>query len=285
VAQDLKWREDQRLPIFQRYLTLTEEAGRAAHEAHPHARIVVIWPETASPYLLAQDEQARRAIAAALPPNGVLLAGTVRADWGADGRLARVYNSLVGVGGDAALLTVFDKAHLVPFGEYMPLGGLLPIRMVTGGMDFTAGPGPASISLPGVPAFSPLICYEVIFPGHVVGAARPAWLLNVTNDAWFGLSAGPYQHLASARLRAVEEGLPMVRVAQTGISAVFDAQGRGLGWLGLGGRGSLTAWLPPAAAATAFSQLGLLIPGFFVVIALVASNFWRGRHKYMQEQI
>jgi len=285
VAQDLKWQEDQRLPIFQRYLTLTEEAGRSAHEAHPHARIVVIWPETASPYLLAQDEQARRAIAAALPPNGVLLAGTVRADWGADGRVARIYNSLVGVGGDAALLTVFDKAHLVPFGEYMPLGGLLPIRMVTGGMDFTAGPGPVSISLPGVPAFSPLICYEVIFPGRVVGAERPAWLLNVTNDAWFGLSAGPYQHLASARLRAVEEGLPMVRVAQTGISAVFDARGRGLGWLGLGGTGSLTAWLPPAAAPTAFSQLGLLIPGFFVVIALLASNFWRGRHKYMQEEI
>jgi apolipoprotein N-acyltransferase len=189
------------------------------------------------------------------------------------------------VGGDAALLTVFDKAHLVPFGEYMPLGGLLPIRMVTGGMDFTAGPGPVSISLPGVPAFSPLICYEVIFPGRVVGAERPAWLLNVTNDAWFGLSAGPYQHLASARLRAVEEGLAMVRVAQTGISAVFDARGRGLGWLGLGGTGSLTAWLPPAAAPTAFSQLGLLIPGFFVVIALLASNFWRGRHKYMQEEI
>jgi apolipoprotein N-acyltransferase len=125
----------------------------------------------------------------------------------------------------------------------------------------------------------------VIFPGRVVGAERPAWLLNVTNDAWFGHSAGPYQHLASARLRAVEEGLAMVRVAQTGISAVFDARGRGLGWLGLGGTGSLTAWLPPAAAPTAFSQLGLLIPGFFVVIALLASNFWRGRHKYMQEEI
>ena len=282
VAQDLKWQEDQRLPIFQRYLTLTEEAGRAAHEAHPHARIVVIWPETASPYLLAQDEQARRAIAAALPPNGVLLAGTVRADWGADGRLARGATSLVGVGGDAGLLTVFDKVHLVPFGEYMPLGGLLPIRMVTGGMDFTAGPGPVSISLPGVPAFSPLICYEVIFPGQVVGAERPAWLLNVTNDAWFGPSAGPYQHLASARLRAVEEGLPMVRVAQTGISAVFDARGRGAGHLGLGTTGSLTAWLPPVAAPTAFSRLGLLIPGFFVMIVLLASNFWRGHYKSMQ---
>ena len=284
VAQDLKWQEDQRLPIFQRYLALTEEAGRAAHEAHPHARIVVIWPETASPFLLAQDEQARRAIAAALPPNAVLLAGTVRADWGADGRLARVYNSLVGVGPDGGLLTVFDKAHLVPFGEYMPLGGLLPIRMVTGGMDFTPGPGPVSISLPGIPAFSPLICYEVIFPGQVVGAERPAWLLNVTNDAWFGHSAGPYQHLASARLRAVEEGLPMVRVAQTGISAVFDARGRALGRLGLGGTGSLTAWLPPVAVPTIFSWLGLLIPGFFAMIALLASKFWRGHYKSMQEQ-
>ncbi len=272
VAQDLKWQEDQRLPIFQRYLALTELAGRAAHEAHPNARIVVIWPETASPYLLAQDEQARRVIAAALPPNGVLLAGTVRADWGADGRLARIYNSLVGVGPEAGLLTVFDKAHLVPFGEYMPLGGLLPIRMVTGGMDFTAGPGPTTISIPGIPPFSPLICYEVIFPGRVVGAERPAWLLNVTNDAWFGVSAGPFQHLASARLRAVEEGLPMVRVAQTGISAVFDAHGRLLGRVGTGATGTFAEWLPPPMAPTLFSRFGLWISGLLVITALLMSE-------------
>lgn len=277
VAQDLKWQEDQRLPIFQRYLALTELAGRAAHEAHPQARIVVIWPETASPYLLAQDEQARRVIAAALPPNGVLLAGTVRATWGADARLSGIYNSLVGVGPEAGLLAVFDKAHLVPFGEYMPLGGLLPIRMVTGGMDFSAGPGPASVSIPGIPAFSPLICYEVIFPGRVVGESRPAWLLNVTNDAWFGISAGPFQHLASARLRAVEEGLPMVRAAQTGISAIFDGQGRALGRLGLGATGTLAEWLPDASAATPFARWGLWVPGVLVIIALFLGVVLPGR--------
>lgn len=277
VAQDVKWREDQRLPIFQRYLTLTEVAARATREAEPAARIAVIWPETASPFLLAQDAEARRLIAAALPGNALLLAGAIRAEWAPDGRLQRVFNSLIAVGGDGAVLGVTDKAHLVPFGEYMPLGGLLPIRMVVGGMDFSAGPGLRNLELPGLPPAGPLICYEVIFPGGVVGPVRPDWLLNVTNDAWFGFSAGPFQHLAAARLRAVEEGLPMVRAAQTGISAIFDAHGRLLARLALGQTGTVGEWLPAPLRRTTFGRSGLILPGFLAALLLAAGLLGRRR--------
>jgi len=138
-----------------------------------------------------------------------------------------------------------------------------------GGVDFSAGPGPEVMRLPGgLPSPGPLICYEVIFPGRVVGQERPAWLLNVTNDAWFGVSTGPYQHLAAARLRAVEEGLPMVRAAQTGISAVYDAAGRGRGWLGLNAMGRLDSALPGRLEPTFFARGGMWIPGFLLLLCL-----------------
>jgi apolipoprotein N-acyltransferase len=150
---------------------------------------------------------------------------------------------------------------------------------VTGGVVFSAGPGPGVLPLPdGLPAPGPLICYEVIFSGAVVGAERPSWLLNVTNDAWFGLSAGPYQHLAAARMRAVEEGLPMVRAAQTGISAVFDASGRQVARLGLGATGTLEAALPAPLAPTPFARGGLWIPiGLSAFLLVLAGLFRRFR--------
>jgi apolipoprotein N-acyltransferase len=267
VAQDTKWDPARRMPIFQRYLELSAAGAQAERAAHPGQPVLVIWPETASPFLLAQDPEAIRLAAAALPPEGLLLAGTVRAEWGPDGRLRELFNSLVGLDSAGQLLGVFDKAHLVPFGEYMPLGGILPIRMVTGGVDFSAGPGPEVLTLPrGLPSPGPLICYEVIFPGRVVGEERPAWLLNVTNDAWFGVSAGPHQHLAAARLRAVEEGLPMVRAAQTGISAVLDATGRERARLGLGESGAFATALPAPLPPTLFARAGLWIPGLCVTL-------------------
>jgi apolipoprotein N-acyltransferase len=277
VAQDVKWDASQRLPIFQRYVSLTSEAARASAAAHPDQAVLAIWPETASPFLLAQDPDAMRAAAQALPPGGLLLAGTVRAEWnGEGGRLSALYNSLVALNPEAEVLGVFDKAHLVPFGEFMPFGGLLPIRIVTGGVDFSAGPGPGVLPLPGgLPAPGPLICYEVIFSGAMVGAERPAWLLNITNDAWFGISAGPFQHLAAARMRAVEEGLPMVRAAQTGISAVFDASGRQVARLGLGATGTLEAALPAALPPTLFARGGLWIPIGLTALALLISSFFR----------
>ncbi|MBO1073266.1 apolipoprotein N-acyltransferase [Roseomonas marmotae] len=266
VQQEAKWREEMRMPIFRRYLELTREGVAKAPTGAP---LAVIWPETASPFLLPNDSDARRYVADILPPGGVLLAGSVRAEWGQEGQLRQVFNSLSAVGPDAALLGVYDKAHLVPFGEYMPLRGLVPIRIVQGGVDFSAGPGPVGMTVPGLPAFSPLICYEVIFPGAVVPEARPGWMLNVTNDAWFGYSAGPYQHLAAARLRAVEEGLPMARAAQTGISAVMDAHGRVAARLGLGEMGSILAPLPPALPPTPYAWLGAWIPAFLAAFALL----------------
>ena len=269
VGQDTKWDPARRMPIFQRYLDLSAEGAAAAAPGQP---ILVIWPETASPFLLAQDPEARRMAAAILPPGGLLLAGSVRAEWEPDGRLRELFNSLVIVDSQAQVVGVFDKAHLVPVGDYMPLGGILPIRMVTGGVDFSAGSGPGILRLPGgLPAPGPLICYEVIFAGRVVGTERPGWLLNVTNDGWFGFSAGPFQHLAAARMRAVEEGLPMVRAAQTGISAVFDATGRERGRLSLGAGGVLVARLPTSLPPTAFSMLGVWVSVFCAFAAAIGS--------------
>ena len=166
----------------------------------------------------------------------------------------------------------------MPFGEYMPLRWIINLRRLAyGAVDSSAGPGPRTLSLPGVPPFSPLICYEAIFPGEVVadGTApgdRPQWLLNVTNDAWFGHTAGPYQHFQAARLRAVEEGMPLVRAANTGISAVVDSYGRVVGRLGLGEIGVLDAPLPPALAApTPMAQLGDWILAILLLIASAAA--------------
>ena len=271
IEQQVKWREDQRLAIFRRYLDMT--ASAAAGVADTGRPLAVIWPETASPFLLAQDPEARRMIAEALPPGAWLLAGTVRAEWGEDRTLRRIFNSLVALDSEGDVAALADKFHLVPFGEYMPLAGLIPIRMVVGGMDFSAGPGPTELALPGLPPFGPLICYEVIFSGAVAPTPRPAWLLNITNDAWFGRSSGPWQHLAAARLRAAEEGLPLVRAAQTGVSAVFDGHGRQIAALGLGTAGTLEADLPPALPPTVFSRIGLAIPAFSAFLCLGMGYF------------
>ncbi len=263
IAQEMKWEPAQRMANFRRYLDLTAAAAAQQAAAHPGQPLAVIWPETASPFLLAQDPEAIRLAATTLPPNALLLGGTVRAEWAADGRLTQVWNSLAVLNPAGAVLAVYDKAHLVPFGEYSPLAGLLPVRLAAGGAggaDFGAGPGPVRLDVPGLPGFGALICYEVIFPGAVVPAARPAWLVNITNDSWFGESAGPWQHLAAARLRAVEEGLPLARAAQSGISAVFDARGQRLAMLGLGQAGTVAAALPGPGAPTLFSRLGLWLP-------------------------
>ncbi len=267
VAQEAKWREETRLPIFRRYIELSAEGVAIAAREAPSSRPVVIWPETASPFLLANDPEAARLASAPLPPGGLLLAGTVRGEFDAAGRASRVWNSLVAVDAQGAVLDAYDKSHLVPFGEYMPLRGLLPVRLVHSALDFTAGPGPRAISLPGMPAFSALICYEVIFPGRVTPTERPGFLLNITNDAWFGVSAGPHQHLATARLRAVEEGLPLARAAQTGISAVFDSRGRQVARMGLAETGVVVAPLPRAGPATPFALLGLLVPLLLITAA------------------
>jgi apolipoprotein N-acyltransferase len=277
VAQEVKWREDQRIPILRRYIEGTRDAALAALRELPEDHgLVVIWPETAVPFLLADDPEVRQLVAGALPQRAMLLTGTVRAERGSDGRARRVFNSLVAIDPAGAVRGVADKVHLVPFGEYMPLSGLLPVRLVQGGMDFTPGESLRTVRAGWVPPFGGLICYEVIFPAQVVPAERPAWLVNVTNDAWFGISAGPWQHLAAARLRAVEEGLPLARAAQTGVSSVFDARGREVARTELGETGVLQALLPAAREATPFARLGLVIPITFAFGAL-ALGWWLAR--------
>jgi apolipoprotein N-acyltransferase len=167
----------------------------------------------------------------------------------------------------------FDKFHLVPFGEYMPMRSILPFEKITAGsQDFSAGPGPRTVQFAGLPPVGPLICYEVIFPGAVVDPTdRPEWLLNLTNDAWYGQTAGPYQHLAIARLRAIEEGLPLVRSANTGISAVFDAYGRELARLGLNEQGVLDVGLPrPAPTSTLYGRYGDITFAFLIVFVFIS---------------
>ena len=238
----------------------------------------LIWPETAVPFALAEDAQGRAMVMREMPPGALLLTGIQRSS-GAPAAERRFYNGLIAVTPTCDIAATYDKAHLVPFGEYVPWRGILPFeRLVPGIGDFTPGPGPATWQLEGLPPASPLICYEVIFPGAVVDAAqRPSWLLNVTNDGWFGLGAGPRQHLAIARLRAVEEGLPLVRVANTGISAVIDALGNSVGEIPLGRQGILDVALPPALREPLFARFGNGLPlGLAALVLGIALLLGRG---------
>ncbi len=215
----------------------------------------VIWPETAAVIDLTRYPDWAEAAARIVPTGGLLLTGTPRRALDPP----QVWNSMVAVDGQGNITGSFDKFHLVPFGEYMPLRSILPFDKITpGSLDFSAGPGPRTLQLAELPPVGPLICYEVVFPGEVVDPAnRPEWMLNLTNDAWYGQTAGPHQHLAATRLRAIEEGLPLVRSANTGISAVYDAYGREISRLGLNKQGVMDVRLPrPAATLTLYGRYG-----------------------------
>nr|WP_294503740.1 apolipoprotein N-acyltransferase [uncultured Rhodopila sp.] len=259
VAQGQKWDRGLMVAIFRHYLDLTREAV-----AHADGRpAVVVWPETASPALLENDPRAREAIADAAGGAQALI-GSVRFD-NAD----RPRNSLFAIGAGGTIETIYDKWHLVPFGEYAP--GWVPgsLQLVPGG-GFASGPGPQTLHVPGLPPVGVLICYEAIFPSEVIDEAdRPAWIVNVTNDAWFGNSSGPRQHLAAARMRAVEEGLPLLRAANTGISAAFDARGHEVARLGMQQTGYLPVRLPPAIALPFYAQAGLWLPGGAAMLFLI----------------
>lgn len=254
VPQTLKWDPAARIANFRKSLDLTRAPGF-------ETRTAVIWSETAVPFVLTDfspDGPAiRAALAAVTPPGGLLITGAVRAERQPDGEVA-LWNSLFALDDGGRIVGSYDKHHLVPFGEYVPLPRLLAFAKVTpGAVDFASGPGPRTLDLPGLPPASPLICYEAIFPGEVTDPAhRPAWLLNISNDAWFGLSAGPHQHFAAARFRAVEEGLPLVRATNDGISAVVDAYGRVVAELGLGQTGVVDAPLPVALPPTIYAHWG-----------------------------
>jgi apolipoprotein N-acyltransferase len=258
VAQGQKWDRGLMVSIFRHYLALTREAVQSVN-GHP---AVVVWPETASPALLQTDVEARRLIADAADGNQALI-GSVRFD-----TEDRPRNSLFALGAGGTIEGIYDKWHLVPFGEYQPNWLPIGIQVVPGG-GFAAGSGPATLHLPGLPPVGALICYEAIFPARVIDSAdRPAWMVNITNDAWFGNSTGPRQHLAAARLRAVEEGLPLLRAANTGISAAFDAHGHEIARLGMQKTGFLPVNLPGPLEPTLFSRFGLLLPALFCAVVM-----------------
>jgi apolipoprotein N-acyltransferase len=272
IEQTEKWRDDLRAAHFERQLALSRRPGLDEVRA-------VVWPETAVPFTLPQNRYALQRLGEVAPPDGLVIVGALRAsESGTDP--AQVWNSVFAIDGDGRVVETYDKAHLVPFGEYVPFRDLLPVDKITAGsLDFSAGPGARTLDLAGLPPVGPLICYEIIFPGAVTApdAARPQWLLNPTNDAWYGHTAGPYQHFAIARTRAVEEGLPLVRVANTGISGVVDAYGRVTARLGLGDAGILDAALPAAAVPTPYARWGDLCFWILVLLGLaggraIASN-------------
>lgn len=275
LPQDAKFAPENRDAIMRRYLDLSDRAtapGRGGVEDVTH----LVWPESAFPFLLARDPRALGQIAALLPPGVTLITGAARADEplpGEEGR--RFFNAIQVVGDDGTILGSYDKAHLVPFGEYLPHAldallrslGLRQFVHVPGG--FTAAPRRERLAVRGLPPVAATICYEAIFSGEVLAdGPRPGLILNVTNDAWFGLTPGPYQHFAQARLRAVEEGLPLVRAANTGISAVIDPFGRILSSMPLGVEGTLDSPLPVAGPATMFHSFG---PGVFLILVIPAA--------------
>lgn len=268
VAQHHKWDPDKRLMWFRRHL----ELSAAAQDVPPR---MIIWPESAVPYDIDAQEEVRAYLAPAVPPGGVLLVGGDRYELEREPPAA--HNTLFALGDGAQVLARYDKVDLVPFGEFLPFRSLLGRlglgKLTQGSIDFLPGPGRTTLRVAGLPAASPLICYEAAFPGMATAVGdRPDWLVNITNDAWFGRSSGPFQHLAMARMRAIEEGLPLVRAANTGISVITDAHGRVRAKLGLNQGGTLDAVLPGALPEPSFARRHnpYLLMGLLAAIAMLS---------------
>ena len=260
LQQDVKFNYSAKNEVMRHYVGLSERV--AGPDASLGNVTHLIWPESAFPFFLAREPDALAAIAGMLPANTLLITGAARVAEPITGiQGLRAYNSIYVIDHTGSILSIYDKLHLVPFGEYLPFQnllerlGLMQLTKVQGG--FLAGERRRRMAVLPAPEMLPLVCYEVIFPGEAVPRGeRPGWLLNVTNDAWFGISSGPYQHLQQARVRAIEEGLPLVRAANSGVSAVVDPLGRIVRSLPLGSEGVLDAGLPRPIAATIYARNG-----------------------------
>ncbi|MEX0752764.1 MAG: apolipoprotein N-acyltransferase [Xanthobacteraceae bacterium] len=271
VPQDQKFNYSAKQQVMNRYLALSD---RASGPQSTGIRDVthLIWPESAFPFFLALEPDALAQIAELLPQGTVLITGAVRPAQSD----RRAYNSVYVIDHDGSILSIYDKVHLVPFGEFLPLQefleslGLRQLTRIIGG--FHAGDRHRTFAIPGAPRFLPLVCYEIIFPGGAVPRGeRPGWVVNLTNDGWFGISTGPYQHLRQARIRMIEEGLPLVRAANTGISAVIDPLGRIVRSLPLGSEGILDSPLPQPIEPTVYvrsgdSAVGLVLAAAFLLV-------------------
>jgi apolipoprotein N-acyltransferase len=276
LQQDEKFNYSAKTAVLQKYLALSDRAAGPGATGVRDAT-VLIWPESAFPFFLTREADAMAEIANLLAKGKgtVLITGSVRAPDVPQGmRITRAYNSIYVIGNDGSIQSVYDKLHLVPFGEYLPFQGLMEdlgleqLTRVQGG--FIAGEVRHTLAIPNAPRALPLICYEAIFPSDAAsGGDRPGWIINLTNDGWFGISTGPYQHLQEARLRAIEQGLPLVRAANTGISAVVDPLGRLVAHLALGIEGVLDSALPAAVAPTVYCRIGNLPAAILVALALL----------------
>jgi apolipoprotein N-acyltransferase len=282
LPQDAKFRPAAGLEILRRYLALSDRAtspGATGLSDVTH----LVWPESAFPFLLHRDARALAEIARALPARTLLVTGAAREGEPAPKDGARqFFNAIQVVDARGAILSTYDKVHLVPFGEYVPHAldgflralGLRQFVHIPGG--FAAGSRRTAFTVPGLPPVAGSVCYEAIFPDEAVPVGpRPGLILNVTNDAWFGDTPGPRQHFAQARLRSVERGLPLVRAANTGISAIVDPYGRVLGSLGVGREGVLDGSLPAALASTPFDTHGRGIFISLMTIATLAAGYGR----------
>jgi len=273
ISQSDKWRDENVRAIFDQLL---EMSGRLSQNDKPITH--VIWPESAVPFLIDESDSARAEVAQLLGGTKTLVTGTLRREVSitGDSESDKVYNSVLTFDGIGNVVAQYDKWRLVPGGEFLPFEWLLePLgfrKVVVVPGSFAAGRGPVSLAIPGAPPVGFSVCYEAIFPDHFVDPQkRPGWLINVTNDGWFGNSTGPYQHLAQARLRTIEQGLPMVRSANTGISAVIDPYGRILTSLSLGQMGTIEAGLPQSLPPPFFATYGQLL-FFFALLLLCASG-------------
>jgi apolipoprotein N-acyltransferase len=274
LQQDVRFNYSAKAEVMQKYLTLSDRASGPQSTGVRDATIL-IWPESAFPFFLTHEADAMAQIADLLPKGTILITGSVRApDLPPGVRITRAYNSIYAIDHDGSVLSIYDKLHLVPFGEYLPFQdlmeklGFVQLTKVQGG--FIPGVRRRPMELPNTPRMLPLICYEAIFPGEVASRDdRPGWIVNLTNDGWFGISTGPYQHLQQARMRAIEQGLPLVRAANTGISAVIDPVGRIVARLGLGLEGVLDSSLPSAIPPTIYARVGDIPAALFVAAAFI----------------
>ncbi|HTV37757.1 MAG TPA: apolipoprotein N-acyltransferase [Xanthobacteraceae bacterium] len=271
LQQDVRFNYAARQEVMDRYVALSNRS------AGPHSLGVkdvthLIWPESPFPFILTREPDALAQIAKLLSPSTILITGATRLPEHFDRADPHAYNSMYVIDHDGTILSLYDKIHLVPFGEYLPFEhalerlGLQELTKQQGG--FLSGERRRLIDIPGAPPVLPLICYEIIFPGELAPPGpRAGWMVNITNDGWFGISTGPYQHFQQARVAAIEEGLPLVRAANTGISAVVDPVGRVINSLPLGVEGVLDSPLPRPIAAPIYSRVGDIPVLFFVAIA------------------